>query len=205
MMNKEDKERLLSLYEERLEKYGNNFKTAGWGSAEDQNLRFDMLFRDLDISNKSVLDLGCGLGDLVNYLDNKKVENFQYTGIDLSEKLIIQAKCNHSRANVKFIAQDVLNEELPKADIVVVSGMLTFNIEGNKDNIKKIMQKLFVSSNEVLAINFMSSYVDFELEKNLHFSPEKIFSYAKEITHLINIYHDYPLYEFTIQLKKGRL
>ena len=80
--------------------------------------------------------------------------------------------------------------------------MLTFNIKGTKENIGKIMQKIFDSTNEILTINFMSTYVDFELEKNLHFSPEDIFTHAKKITKQVNIYHDYPLYEFTVQLKR---
>ena len=69
-MKSEDRKNLLSLYEDRFEKYGNDVKTVGWGSIEDQNLRFDMLFRGININNKSILDLGCGLGDLVNYLNN---------------------------------------------------------------------------------------------------------------------------------------
>jgi len=201
-MKSEDRKNLLSLYEDRLEKYGNDIKTVGWGSIEDQKLRFDMLFRGIDINNKSILDLGCGLGDLVSYLNNKSTEDFQYTGIDLSEKLIEQAISNHPNENVNFLVQNIFDEELPKADLIVASGMLTFNISDNKDNIEHIIQKLFSYADETLALNFMSSYVDFELDKNLHFSPEKIFSYAKKNTNWVNIYHDYPLFEFTIQLNK---
>ena len=104
--------------------------------------------------------------------------------------------------NINFLVQNIFDWELPKADIVVASGMLTFNVPDNKDNIEHIIQKLFSYADETLALNFMSSYVDFELDKNLHFAPEKIFSYAKKNTNWVNIYHDYPLYEFTIQLNK---
>jgi len=201
-MNKEDRKNILSLYEDRLNKYGHSVKTVGWGGKEDQNLRFDILFRGINIDNKSILDLGCGLGDMAGYLIDRNIENFQYMGVDLSEKLIEQAKCKYASNNIEFIAQDATSGELPSADIVVASGMLTFNIEYNKKNIENIMHKLFNSSNEVLAINFMSGYADFELEKNLHFCPEKIFSYAKKITSWVNLYHDYPLYEFTVQLRR---
>lgn len=201
-MNSKDKERLLSFYEGRLEEYGHDIKTVGWGSVEDQYLRFDMLLRGVDCNNKSILDLGCGLGDFVGYLKQKNIKNFTYTGIDLSKKIIEKAKEKYQDNNSLFFARNALHDKLPKADIVIISGMLTFNIKGTKENIGKIMQKIFDSTNEILTINFMSTYVDFELEKNLHFSPEDIFTHAKKITKRVNIYHDYPLYEFTIQLKR---
>ena len=202
-MDSKDKERLLSLYEGRLEKYGYDVKTVGWGSVKDQYSRFDMLLRGVDCNNKDILDLGCGLGDFIGYLKQKNIKNFTYTGIDLSEKIIEKAKAKYQESSCNFFAKNVFNDELPKADIVIVSGMLTFNIKGTKVNIGKIMQKMFDSANEILTINFMSTYVDFELEKNLHFPPEEIFTHAKKITKWVNIYHDYPLYEFTIQLKKA--
>ena len=202
MMNQEEKDSLLSLYEDRLEKYGHSYKTVGWGSRESQELRFNILFRNVDIENKSILDLGCGLGDVIDYLNNAGVSNYQYIGVDISDKLIDQAKRRHKGENIKFIVKNIIDDELPKADVVIASGMLTFNIEYNRVNIESIMKKIFQSSRELCAINFLSSYVDFELEKNLHFSPEKIFSYAKNISNFVSIYHDYPLYEFTVQLRR---
>ena len=69
---------------------------------------------------------------------------------------------------------------------------------------KDSMKRLFKISKDVLSVNFLSKYVDFELEKNYHYSPEEMFNFSKEITKKVNLYHDYPLYEFTIQLKKWK-
>ncbi len=91
-----------------MEKYGNNVKTVGWGSKEDQFLRFDMLLRGININNKSILDLGCGLGDIGDYLYSKNADNFYYTGVDLSEKLIERARLNFSSKNVNFLVEDAL-------------------------------------------------------------------------------------------------
>jgi len=48
----------------------------------------------------------------------------------------------------------------------------------------------------------LSKYVDFELDKNQHYFPEDIFRETKKYCKKINLINDYPLYEFTIQLKK---
>ena len=40
----------------------------------------------------------------------------------------------------------------------------------------------------------------FRKRKIFHYKPEEIFSFSKEITKYVSLYHDYPLFEFTIQL-----
>jgi len=109
-VDSKDKERLLSLYEDRLEKYGYDVKTVGWGSVKDQYSRFDMLLRGVDCNNKDILDLGCGLGDFIGYLKQKKIKNFTYTGIDLSDRFIEKAKEKYQESSCNFFAKNVRGE-----------------------------------------------------------------------------------------------
>ena len=62
------------------------------------------------------------------------------------------------------------------------------------------MGELFDLSSQCLAMNFLTTYVDYQLEKNFHFKPEDVFSLAKSLTKHVTLFHDYPLWEFTIQL-----
>ena len=64
---------------------------------------------------------------------------------------------------------------------------------------------MFELSNEVISLNFLSKYVDFELDKNQHYEQQEVFGWAKDITRRVNLFHDYPLYEFTVQLFKTNL
>ena len=97
------------LYNKRFEEYGNDIKTVGWGSKKDQFLRFDVLFRNINPNGKRILDVGCGLGHLINYLDQKTEANYYYTGIDIAEKLIVEAKKNHDSKNRKFHNSDIFS------------------------------------------------------------------------------------------------
>ena len=90
------------LYNQRFLDYGNDIKTVGWGSKKDQSLRFDVLFRNINPVGKSILDVGCGLGDCINYLDKKTDGNYNYTGIDIAEKLILEAKSERFDLDVKI-------------------------------------------------------------------------------------------------------
>jgi hypothetical protein len=59
---------------------------------------------------------------------------------------------------------------------------------------------MMAMSSKGVAVNFLSSYVDYELDRNFHFAPEKAFSLAKKLTRFVTLRHDYPLYEFTLYL-----
>ena len=76
---------LENVYKNRFRLVG-GVQSSGWGSFASQLLRFKIL---LGINGyergDSVLDAGCGLGDLSQWTEN-------YTGIDLRPSIIIQGK-----------------------------------------------------------------------------------------------------------------
>ncbi len=58
-----------------------------------------------------VLDLGCGLGHLLTYLDEKGRPHESYHGIDVSERMVEEAK---ERFGERFEVRDILSDPLPQ-------------------------------------------------------------------------------------------
>jgi len=201
-LKQNDRKKIEALYNDRFDNYKNDIKTVGWGSREDQTLRFEQLFRNLDLKGKKILDVGCGLGDLTTFLNEKTSGNFSYIGIDIAKSLIDEANRLKAANNISFIHGEVFLIN-GKFDYVVESGALTYKIEDNILYTTKVMKKMFELSNEAACLNFMTKYVDFELDKNFHYSPEEMFTHAINLTPHVAIFHDYRLWEFTLQLKKG--
>jgi SAM-dependent methyltransferase len=189
------------LYNKRYEKFGRDIRTVGWGTSLEQTLRFDVLFRDLNPKGKTILDVGCGLGDLVPYLNHRTNGDFKYIGIDVASALIEDSKTVHGDTDCSFFVGDIFNLELSQVDISVLSGTLTLKRDGIEDYARDTLIKMVKLSREAAALNFLSTYVDFEADYNQHYRPETIFSWAKELDKRVNLIHDYPLYEFTIQIK----
>jgi SAM-dependent methyltransferase len=197
-VNPEEKKTLVSLYESRYEEYGYDVRTIGWGNAESQQLRFKVLADIANLTGKSICDLGCGFGDLYPYL-KKRYGQVDYLGIDLSGKLIEEAKRRYP--DISLEARDILTDPPEnKFDYVLASGTLSFKVKNHETYVKKMIKTMFDMSCEGTAVNFLSSYVDYKLPKNFHFSPEKAFQMARELTTFVTIRHDYPLYEFTLYL-----
>ena len=68
---------------------------VGWRSHENQRLRFRQLLKYVS-ENDSILDYGCGVGDLFEYSKDK---NVNYTGIDINENMVKAAKGKYPDGN----------------------------------------------------------------------------------------------------------
>jgi SAM-dependent methyltransferase len=198
----EEKSRIIGIYEERLSRLGLSVQTVGWGSKDSQVLRFQVLCRNINLSGKRVLDVGCGLGDFVPYLDAAGFADVSYTGIDISAKLVAEARRLHGKDGRLFVAGDLLADDmdLGRFDFVVCSGALSLRIADNVGLARAMIRKMYSICDGAVAVNFLSTYVDYQLEKDFHYGPEAMFSISRQIARRVNLYHDYPLYEFTIQL-----
>lgn len=191
---------VAAFYNTRFESLGRSIGSVGWGSYADQSLRFEMLFRGIDVKGKVVLDVGCGLGDLVDWLDQRTGGDFTYIGIDIAAKLLDDARKRFSSNKCHFLEGEILNLELPQVDISVLSGALTVKMPNMYDYAKKVLLQMHNLSRNWACANFLSTYVDFELKKNQHYRPEEVFTWARQISSKVNLFHDYPLYEFTLQM-----
>ena len=197
-----DLNKVKKFYNKKFTSFGNSLKTIGWSNRNDQYLRFEKLIYNYNLNNKTILDVGCGFGDFYKFLILKRKTKFKYIGLDISDKIIMEAKNKIKRPNVTFINSDLLNFKHNKIDYVISSGALTYNFRNSDEYAKKIIKKMYEISNISCSINFMSTYCDYKLKKNKHYNPEKIFKFSKSISRKVNLIHDYDLFEFTIQIFK---
>lgn len=196
-----DKQRVIERYNQRLEKYGPSFEVLASGTEERRLIHYEVLSEIGDLNGKSVLDLGCGFGDFLGFLQDKGV-NVDYTGYDINPNLIKYAKEKYPMG--KFFVVDIQKEDFPDFDYIISNEAfnLTLMDVDNYDYIKEILEICYSHSRIGVAIEFLSSYVDFESKEGFHYQPEKVFSISKGITKRVSLRHDYPLFDFIIYLYK---
>jgi SAM-dependent methyltransferase len=197
----DDYTRLTGLYDGRLAEHGVSVKTVGWGSVNDQHMRFEVLCRGLELQGKRVLDIGCGLGDFVPWAEAKFGADFDYVGMDLSADLIEAASHRFGSDRRQFVAGTLTPDtDIGEVDVVVLSGTLTFKTADNLATMRSVLSSAWDRSRVAVCCNFMTSYADSQLEKNFHYSPEQVFTFAKSLSRFVVLHHDYDLYEFTVQV-----
>ena len=199
-MDKADKYKLIDYYNRLFDQFGYSHKTIGWGKKR-HFFRYEVLLSKFNVKNCSLLDFGCGFGDLSDYLIEKSIP-VDYYGVDINEKLIKEGKNQNPERNILF--SDPLNDGLNrKYDYIISSGVHNTKISDNLSFIKKTF-KLFDSySNKGFSINFLSNNCDY-FEDNLYYSnPSEIISIALNYSQKILIRHDYMPYEFTVIVYKN--
>jgi SAM-dependent methyltransferase len=98
------KARLRAHYLPRLAEHGPGYRAVDWGSPEGQALRFRVLLEVGDWRRASILDAGCGVGDLAGYLAKRGARG-TYLGIDALPEMIEQARRRSPRR--RFQAGDM--------------------------------------------------------------------------------------------------
>jgi trans-aconitate methyltransferase len=200
-MKRDEKNALIQLYEDRFAAMGYDMRTIGWKGREDQQLRFEILCDVGDLSGKSVCDVGCGFGDLHDYL-GRRFAGVRYTGIDLVPSLVEKAR--ELRPGVDFRVRDILEDGLDERfDYFLLSGALNYRVAENMTLTRDMLAAMFELADEGVAANFLTSYVNYEHPRNFHHTPEAVFAVARSMTRWVTIRHDYALWEFTLFMYKN--
>lgn len=203
-MHPGDKEETIQRYSERLKKYGYSEEALGW-SKNKNNLRFAALTTDWksELYGASVLDFGCGFGDLFSYLKNElQLENCDYTGVDINPDLISEGKKLYPEA--KFLVQDILEQPLEKKyDFIFSSGVFNHKLKSSDEYlfIENCLSALVKNCNKGIAMNFLSDKVDYPLEHTFHSNPGKILDFFFTHSKHVVLKNDYMPFEFTVYLR----
>ncbi len=200
-MHKKDKENIIKRYNKRLEEHGFSIRSLASGSDERRNLRFQILTEVGIADGDTVLDLGCGFADLKEFFTKVGLK-INYIGIDINEKIIKIAKENKPDLDLRVC--DILNNELSDKIDYIVSTSSFNNLlfeENNYTFIEKLLLKCQSIAKKGVAIDFLSSYVDFKVNDDVfYYEPERILSISKQITKKVCIRHDYELFEFCLYM-----
>ena len=195
-------------YSNKLSEHGIVPNGVDWKDKESQYLRFEKIYDLFRNENHVQLnDLGCGYGEFVTFLDNRK-SKYKYIGYDISERMVIAARERYRKnKNASFVKYS--NENLCNSEFTIASGV--FNVKLSCPDavwinyVLETIQEIIDHSKKGIAINMMSKYSDLHLAKDYLYyaNPSFVFDFCKTmLSKKVTLLHDYDLYEFTILVKK---
>ncbi len=151
------KEYLLDFYSSRLGLFGQRPEALRW-STQGQEARYAWISDVIGLrAGATVLDYGCGFGDLFAYL-KKNNHSVGYTGMDINPDLIERAKGHNP--GIAFGVSDI--EEHPLAggvrfDHTVLCGVFNTKVEGATESMMNIIRLLFFHTNISLVATALPS------------------------------------------------
>src|SRR5574338_546701 len=124
------------------------------------------------LDNCSVLDMGCGTGDILKYLP----ENCDYLGIDIYKPALNLAKIKFPDYKLRFKYRNILTfRSKSKFDFVICSGALTVNHGNNYEFLNKAVKNMWRLCKKGVTFNILSNekeddelfYYDIDEVKNI--------------------------------------
>lgn len=168
-------EKIKQYYESNnIEGYP-DYYILGWESEEAQKLRFKQLIGDIDLNDKAILDVGCGTGNLLEYIESC-FTGFNYSGIDVLPHMIKRA--SEKKLHGQFSCIDIFkyNPYSSKSfDVLFSSGIFNLNLGNNKEFLRDAINLFLKLARETVAFNLLWDKSEDKDTKYFYFSPEEVY------------------------------
>jgi SAM-dependent methyltransferase len=198
---------VAQYYTDKLRTFGATPRGVDWNSADSQSLRFRLLLNVLeDVPGASLNDYGCGYGALADCLVATG-RQLLYRGFDISDAMVSAARGRHvGEAWCSFTSDP---GRLQPADYTVASGIFNVKLDHSVDSWREYVMQTLVTldalSERGFAFNALSTYSDPDKRRGdlFYADPLEFFNWCKTRgSRGVSLLHDYPLYEFTMIVRK---
>jgi phospholipid N-methyltransferase len=155
-MNSPDTPNYLQPYTQAARRFGGGFGSLLWASPKTQRARFEALARVVDFHGHSVLDLGCGRGDLLDFLLSRSIRPSRYVGIEAIQQLAAAARAKTSDHTMVLDGDFITTPSLMnrESQILVFSGSLNTLTD---HQFHETLRAACLAATESVVFNFLST------------------------------------------------
>ncbi len=134
MANKESEDYIVIAehYLRCFREFGDNHKGVDWPNLEGANKRYSVMMAGIPSnSGSTILDFGCGLGHMLDFINKEPGNNIDYTGLDINDEFV--ELCKVKFPDRIFLSGDILKGEIEglkdSYDYIISNGVFTIKRE----------------------------------------------------------------------------
>lgn len=205
-MKKAKVRRIREHYERRVDETRPGYDILDWSSRESQHIRFEVLLRVLRqnftaAERPRLLDVGCGLADLAEYLGREHCD-VVYAGADITHKVLGEARrrrpaCDLLQADV-FAAPPFRPHTF---DALYCSGVFNLKLGNNDEFVVRAIGALVALSRRLVVVNMLHRRTRHPYPHCHYFDPETIVRGVERAGLAIDIIDDYLENDFTLVVR----
>lgn len=202
-------EPVLSGYERQLAQYGADPKAAFWKDGERQTQRYQILSKLFAAEDRqggiTVTDFGCGYGALFDFLKDRPVmTGSRYIGVDLSRKMIDEARRRITDSRATFQRHMILTED---TDYTFACGTYNMNMDADEgawaDYVKASLAQLWSRTRKALGFNMLSTGAAQQFPGLFYAEPQAFVDFCKrDLAPDVTLSDDRPLPDWTIFVRR---
>jgi SAM-dependent methyltransferase len=151
-------ERVKAFFEPRPALHGDSYLAVDWGSQQSQCARFQTLGRLIPLQHRSLLDVGCGMGHLLDWLHGQEIQLRCYEGVDVTGSMVQAARLRHPVET--FLECDLLSGGQPSQDgydVVFASGIFYLALSEPYQFLASMLGRLFELTQQALVFNILTA------------------------------------------------
>jgi SAM-dependent methyltransferase len=191
-------------YAHRISPQRENYDVLDWASTASQHARFQVLVDNIDLAGLSILDVGCGLGDLWAFLHATGI-NTTYTGVDILEEMVEAARLRHAGGH--YQQADIFDGDAMaglRFDVVFCSGAFNLNLGNNLEFLPRAVERMASLARQYVVFNLLHSRAASETQQYFYHDPENVRRMLRPLPCSVKIVDDYLPNDFTVicQIKK---
>lgn len=182
---------IIEHYIERVKNFNiPEYQVLDWESENAQEARFNALLNNFNIRDSVLLDVGCGLGHLAEYIDKKNI-NIHYVGIDIMQEMIERAK-NKTFKNIhpQFMTMDFFktSDIEDDFDYIYSSGIFNLNLGNNEEFLKNAVKNFLIAARKGVCFNLLDiSYKEKYGNNYYYYKKEDVFNMVSDIVKDLNL------------------
>ena len=200
----QDNEYIVGFYSRLVGKHEFDPRALDWGSRESQELRFSVLAQIGQLEGMGILDVGCGLADLLDYLQRSGT-SVDYRGYDLAPAMIKHARQRFPQARLEVRDLMADPKPSPQFDYVMASGIFYLRQAEPMAYIERMVHRMFALCRRGVAFNTLSTQASRRNPGEFYADPARVLKICLKITSRVVLRHDYLPHDFTVYLYKEGL
>ena len=169
-----------------------DYKVVDWESEEAQNLRFKALIEHFNMRGNVLLDVGCGVGSLAEYIDKNNI-NLYYIGIDIMPEMIERAKSKtYKNISPQFMTMDFFKKTDIEDDVdyIYTSGIFNLNLGNNEAFLKEAIEAFLLAARKGVCFNLLDiSCKEKYGDKYYYYKKDDILLLTQDILKKLNLKH----------------
>lgn len=190
------------FYEDHIRRFGYGYRALGFGRRASQEKRFAAALGLGNFHGKRLLDVGCGFGDLLAWLNSRGIEP-RYTGVDIVRPMIERCRRRFRATGARFVLGDALTFVAHEPyDYVVASGIFGYAAKDTRARVRPTLERLFSLTRVGMAVNFLSRRAATRSPGRLYLHPADVLQFALKLTPAVRLDHTYMPNDFTLCLYK---
>ncbi len=211
-LNDRQRQRIITRHRNAIARHGYRPNALFWSSREIQYRRFEVLAGVMQrvtpaTSCPSLLDVGCGFGDLKQYLDDRRIA-VDYHGIDLSPDMVRSA--GYQVPGIRVGQGDLfdLAPEPGSYDFVFLSGALNEVVDDppaqRGDYARETLRQMYRTCRYATAFNLLDARHEWTASRGdlQSFDPGDILAYCRTFADEVRLVEGYLENDFTVYLMR---